>query len=61
VNKALAFLVENVNFVAFACGFAVLYVGVASLSRPAANVVAGGLVMVIAAWPYLRDLRVRKP
>ena len=51
-------LAENINFVAFSCGFALLYVGLSSVSRPVANIVAGVLVMGLSAWPYLR---VRKP
>jgi hypothetical protein len=51
---AAAQFVENFNLVLFLCGFAVLYVGLSSLSRPWANVITGSLVMAVAMWPYLR-------
>jgi hypothetical protein len=54
VRSALVLLAQNVNLVLFLCGFGVLYVGLSSLSRPWANVIAGSLVMVAALWPYLR-------
>lgn len=47
-------VLQNVNLLGGLCGFAVLYVGLASLSRPVANIVAGGLVMAVSLWPYLR-------
>lgn len=50
----LAFVFQNVNLLLFLCGFGVLYVGLSSLSRPWANIIAGSLVMVAAVWPYLR-------
>lgn len=50
----LAIVADNVNLVAFALGFATLYVGVAgAFSVSVANIVAGGLLMGAAAWPYL--------
>lgn len=53
-SKALTVVAENIRFLLFLCGFALLYAGVSSLSRPLANIVAGGLVMGLAALPYLR-------
>lgn len=47
------FLAQNVNLLLFSCGFAVLYLGVSTLSQSVANIVAGVLLMGIAAWPYL--------
>lgn len=54
LTNALRQLAQNVNFVVVLCGFLWLYVGVSGLSRPIANVIAGSLVMVAGAWPYLR-------
>ena len=45
-------MLEHLNFLAFAAGFATMYWGVAALSRPAANIVAGLLIMALAAAPY---------
>jgi hypothetical protein len=56
--RLLRLLAQNVNLVVCLCGFLLLYVGVSSLSRPIANIIAGSLVMVAGAWPYLR---IRKP
>lgn len=54
MRKSRALLSENLNLALFLCGFAVLYVGLSSLSRPWANIIAGSLVMVASVWPYLR-------
>ncbi len=58
MNRTLAvllgFVEENLNFLVVVSGFAVLYVGLSSLSRPVANIVAGVIVMALGAWPYLR-------
>lgn len=47
-------LAANVNFVLFLCGFAAVYAGIASLSLPIANIVAGSLVMGLSAFPYVK-------
>lgn len=52
-KRYVAQLAQNVNALAFIVGFAALYVGVSGFSRPAANIVAGVLIMVIAVRPYL--------
>jgi hypothetical protein len=54
MRSAAGFLLQNLNAVLFLCGFAVLYVGLSSLSRPWANVICGALVMAVSLWPYLR-------
>jgi hypothetical protein len=51
-RRAVALVLEHLNFLAFAAGFATMYWGVAALSRPAANIVAGLLIMALAAAPY---------
>lgn len=45
---------ENVSGIVFVVGFAVFVGGVASYSGPLAAVVAGGILMLAAAYPYLR-------
>ena len=57
-------LLENLNGLLVLVGAGWLYYGLAGFSAPAANVVAGGLVMTLGAFPYLRRtylLRKRKP
>ncbi len=45
-------VIENVNAVLAVLGFGALEVGIAQLSRPAAWIIGGGLVLVWACWPY---------
>ncbi len=59
VSKVIAAALENVNGLAFLVGACWLYVGLAGISRPAADVTAGMVLMAIGAFPYLR--RKRKP
>lgn len=61
VNKVIAGVLENANGLVVLFGACWLYHGLAGFSQPAANVVAGALVMAIGAVPYLRRLRKRKP
>ena len=58
-RNVLAALLENVNGLAFVLGACWCYLGLAGVSRPAANIVAGALVMAIGAYPYLK--RRKKP
>ena len=60
-NKVLAAVLENVNGCAFVSGFGLLYLGVRGFSPPAADVVAGVVLMAIGAWPYVLRMRKRKP
>lgn len=59
MNRTALFLLENANGLTFVAGAAWLYVGVAGYSTPAANIVAGALVMAIGVGPYLRRKRQR--
>ncbi len=52
-------LLENLNGLAVLGGAAWLYVGLAGVSRHAADIVAGVVVMAIGVYPYVR--RTRKP
>lgn len=47
---------ENLNGLVFAVGLALLLVGVRAWSPAAAYVVAGAIVMAVAAVPYLMKL-----
>lgn len=49
-----ALLLANVNALIFLAGFGVFVAGLAAYSRPLAAVVAGGLLMLLGTWPYLR-------
>lgn len=49
--------VENARGLLFVGGSAWLYHGLAGVSRPVANIVAGLLLMAIGAYPYLRRKR----
>ena len=53
----LAWLAENLNALVYVLGFALLCLGVAGWSVPAAEVTAGLLLMVMAVWPYVRPTR----
>jgi len=59
VNKVTAAALENVNGLAFLGGACWLYIGIAGFSRAAADVVAGVVLMVVGAYPYVQ--RKRKP
>jgi len=50
---AIRLLTENVHGLIFVVGAVWLYVGLYSLSPPAANIVTGGILLAIGAWPYL--------
>lgn len=54
MRSLLAVAVQNTQEILFVVGFVTLYVGVSSLSRPIANVVAGVLLMALAVYPSLR-------
>jgi hypothetical protein len=49
-------LVANVNFVMFVSGIVVLYVGVAGISEPVADIVLGAVLMALGAYPYVRKV-----
>jgi hypothetical protein len=51
--KLLTGLGQHGNAVLFLVGFALFEAGLLIYSRPLAAVVGGGLLMTIAAWPYL--------
>lgn len=51
-------LTTNVSTILFAAGFVAMYAGVAGYSRPAANIVAGVVLMGLGVLPYL--LRARR-
>ncbi len=62
VNRIAHVLLENLNGLTCLAGACWLYGGVAGFSRPAANVVAGALLLTIGAFPYVtRYLNKRKP
>lgn len=48
---------ENVNGLAFLGGACWLYIGLAGFSPHAADVVAGGVLMAVGAYPYLKRKR----
>ncbi len=54
MSTFLRALAQNVNALLFLLGFAVLYVGVSGWSVPAARVIAGLLIILLALWPYLK-------
>ena len=54
IRRALA---ENLNAIVYIAGFGLLCLGVSGWSVPAAQVVAGILLMGIASWPYLKPAR----
>jgi hypothetical protein len=58
VIKALA---ENVHGLLFVVGAAWLYVGLHRVSPAAADIMAGALLVVIGAWPYLRRAYLARP
>jgi hypothetical protein len=45
---------DNANAIVFGAGFVALVRGVALWSPAAAYVVAGGVLMLVGAWPFLR-------
>ena len=57
LRALVAVLAQNLNALVYALGFALLCLGVAGWSVPAAQVVAGLLLMVMAVWPYVRPTR----
>jgi hypothetical protein len=61
VRKALQLALENMNGLAVLGGAAWLYVGIRGFSPHAADVVAGGLVLLIGVCPYLLRLRKKRP
>jgi putative effector of murein hydrolase LrgA (UPF0299 family) len=54
VNKGLRLLLENLNLIGFAVGLVLLYAGLSAWWVPAANIVAGAVLMAVTVWPYLR-------
>ena len=50
-------IAQNVNTILFVAGFVLVYLGVAELSRAVANIVAGVVMMGLAAMPYLAHYR----
>jgi hypothetical protein len=54
LRAALEELADNARLLLFIVGFALMYVGVAALSRPVANLSAGLILMVLAVMPYAR-------
>ena len=51
-------LLANINTATFAVGFAAFCSGIAGwLGGAIAAVVGGGILMLIAAWPYIRAQR----
>jgi len=54
VSRLSAFVQQQPNTVLFLAGFVSFVTGIASWSVPVAAVVAGALVMAVAAYPYLR-------
>ena len=45
---------EHANALLFLVGFAAFEVGLSTYSGPMASMVGGGIVMLIAAWPFVR-------
>jgi hypothetical protein len=48
---------EHLNGLLFLCGFVAVVASVAQWSGPLAGVLGGGVVMLMAAWPYVRPMR----
>lgn len=48
-------LLANLNFAAFVVGFAVFGASVAAYSVRLSGVICGAIVMVIAAYPFVRS------
>ena len=57
MRTLLALLAANVNLLVGLVGFVLLYLGVAGLSVPVANIVAGSLLLIGSLWPYLQPKR----
>ena len=53
----LAILVGHLNALLFLVGFVTLIASVAQWSGPTAGVLAGSVVMALAAWPYVKPAR----
>lgn len=53
-RRLVAFVAGNLNFLAFLAGFAVFSASLAAYSGRLAGVVSGAIVMVIAAYPFMR-------
>ncbi len=60
-SKPLRLLLENVNGLAVLGGACWLYVGLAGVSAHLANIVVGGLLLIVGVFPYVLRLRKRKP
>lgn len=52
-RASLRLLLANVRTLLVAVGFGALYVGVSEFSRPAANIVAGLILMSLGVMPYV--------
>jgi hypothetical protein len=54
-RRVLAALVAQVNAAVFLVGYTALVAGVAARAgAPVAAIVGGGVLMLVAVWPYLR-------
>lgn len=51
--KLTAFLAENLNFLAFLVGFGLFSGALASYSLRLSALVAGAILMVVAAYPFM--------
>lgn len=58
---AIRLLTENVHGLVFVVGAVWLYLGLYSLSPPAANIVTGVILLAIGAWPYLTRAYLARP
>ena len=54
IRAAGRILRGDLDTVVFGAGLAVLCLSVAQWSRPLAGVIVGGVLMAVAAWPFLR-------
>jgi len=57
VRAAVTLVRTNLNAVLFLVGFVTFIVSVAQWSGPAAGAIAGSVLMLIAAWPYVQLAR----
>lgn len=61
LDKVIGALAENVHGLVFVVGAIWLYTGLHGVSPAAANIVAGAILLVIGAWPYLRRIDLARP
>jgi hypothetical protein len=54
IATVIGALLENARGLVCLAGAVWLYLGIAGVSRPAADIAAGAILLTLGAWPYLR-------